>query len=265
VFLINDDNYKKLCKISKSSIELSAGRYSTGWWGRKFPSGEFFKPVSEVIKLIPRAEWPDRIRDGQGTFLSDLHKQFNIKVKNQNGLNYCWAYGSTSTIELSITKTTGVYLDLSPESVAGPIVRWRNIGGYVEDACKQLLTFGACLSSFMNAPNSLTPSKWITGWENNCLKHRIDIDFRDVMTFDELITLLFERVPVAVGYNWWGHLVCACDPVLLPDNSVGVRILNSWYNKDGTPWGDGGFANLTESLGSPDGAFAPLMVLPSTS
>jgi hypothetical protein len=80
--------------------------------------------------------------------------------------------------------------------------------------------------------------------------------------FDEVITCLLNRVPVAAGLDWWGHLVCFLDPVILPDGSVGVLFQNSWGVDWPTP-GANGLACLTESRGTPDGAAAPVIVTAS--
>src|SRR5208337_2826804 len=153
--------------------------------------------------------------------------------------------------------------DLSPESVGGPCTNWRNCGGYASEAFDQLQNFGACESSFMDAPHSLHPNRWKSGWQANARLHEAlewyNIDGQDNNIFDELITCLLNRVPVAAGLDWWGHLVCFLDAVILPDGSVGVLFQNSWGADWPTP-GANGFATLTERKATPDGAAAPIIV-----
>ena len=55
----------------------------------------------------------------------------------------------------------------------------------------------------------------------------------------QLISCLLRRIPVAVGYDWWGHEVTAVDAIWL-DGTVAIRIRNSW----GMSWGNKGFSVL---------------------
>jgi hypothetical protein len=73
------------------------------------------------------------------------------------------------------------------------------------------------------------------------------------------MTCLFLRIPVAVGYNWWSHEVCAVDPVRVSAGNYGIRIRNSW----GSSYGEDGFATLAGSKAIPDDAVAPRVTLPS--
>jgi hypothetical protein len=114
----------------------------------------------------------------------------------------------------------------------------------------------------MDRPYSLSPSRWKTGWQENAQLHEA-IQWAEIDTrFDEVITCLLERNPVAAGLDWWGHLVCFLDPVILPDGSVGVLFQNSWGENWPTP-GANGFATLTERKATPDGAAAPIIVTAS--
>ena len=87
----------------------------------------------------------------------------------------------------------------------------------------------------MDAPHSLRPNRWQAGWQDNARLHEA-VEWYDIETsFDEVITCLLERIPVAAGLDWWGHLVCFLDPVVLPDGSVGVLFQNSWGEDWPTP------------------------------
>ena len=152
--------------------------------------------------------------------------------------------------------------DLSPESVGGPCTGWRNEGGYASEAFDQLQNAGACESSYLDAPHSLRVNRWRPGWQQNAKLHEAVKWYEIDASFDDVITCLLNRIPVAAGLDWWGHLVCFLDPVLLPDASVGVLFQNSW----GVDWpspGANGLAVLTESRATPDGAAAPVIVTAS--
>ena len=94
---------------------------STGYKGWQKPDAPHaFRGQRPVGRTIPRSAWHDRIKAGQGTFLSDLVKQQGIKAKDQDGLGYCWVYGSTHAVEIRRAVQGLPLLDLSPESVGGP-------------------------------------------------------------------------------------------------------------------------------------------------
>jgi len=244
---INEDNYQ----------DAIDGSESTGWLGRKLPFGSLYSAAD--VPIIPRNEWKQRIKDNQGNFLSDLMIAGGYQIKYQNGLNYCWAYGSVSCIEALEIIQGRPYVNLSPESLGGPIANWRNVGGYAEDACQGLLNVGCCESSFMDKPRSLSPSRWKAGWQADCANHRIDVEWDDVpRDFDVVISLLFARRPIAAGLDWWRHLVCFTDPIILPDDTVGVKFANS----HDVTYGDEGWGTLSESRAVPNGAFSPRMATP---
>ena len=121
----------------------------------------------------------------------------------------------------------------------------------------------------------LHPRLWKPGWQKNALTHEVadwyDIETSDTLPagstcFDEVITCLLNRIPVAAGLDWWGHLVCFLDPIILPPgtapantpdgSTVGVLAINSWGVDWPTPGANGLFC-LTEDLATPDGAAAP--------
>jgi hypothetical protein len=264
--MLNAENYPYLVIDDFKSHLFAAGGSlagSTGYKGWQRPgAAHVFQGKRPVGATVPRSEWHDRIQAGQGTFLSDLLKQKRIKAKDQNGRSLCWCYGSVRSVETARALAGLPTLDLSPESVAGPCTDWKDEGGYAGEAFEQLQNAGACESSFMDRPYSLNPTRWKSGWQANARLHEAVV-WADIDTsFDEVITCLLERVPVAAGLDWWGHLVCFLDPVILPDGSVGVLFQNSW----GVDWpkpGANGFATLTERKATPNGAAAPMIVTAS--
>lgn len=284
--IISDANAHEFCAGGSRAGGL-------GYRGWQRPGAEHrFRGGRPIVRTIPRSEWKDRIRAGQGSFLSDLLKQQGIRAKDQNGLGYCWVYGSTRTVEVRRATMGLPFHDLSPESVGGPCTGWRNEGGYASEAFQQPQDAGACESAYMDCPHSLRVKRWKPGWQQNARLHEA-VQWYEIggseawsrehgagslqscslpstprsplpapSSFDDVITCLLNRIPVAAGLDWWGHLVCFLDPVILPDGSVGVLFQNSW----GVDWpaaGANGLACLTEDRGTPDGAAAPVIVTAS--
>ena len=214
---------------------------------------------ADSFEVIPRDQWKDLVKQGKGTFLSDLIKSAAIPATNQDGLGYCWVYASAQTVEVCRLIQGQPFVRLSPESIGGPITGWRNRGGYGIDALDQLTKVGACAAKYMDAPNSLNSSRWKAGWQEDCGKHKITVSWSSVDNFDEVFTSLLLRMPVSIGLNWWGHQVLLTDPAVFDDGSYGVVMRNSW-GEDWPSAGAGGWSTLTERKSQPSGSFAAVSV-----
>jgi hypothetical protein len=228
----------------------------------------FIKPTAAAIAkwpkfsasypLIPRSQWKTLIAEGRGTFLGDLIRAAKIPAKNQDGLNYCWAYASVSCVEAIRALQGQPFVELSPESVAGPIKNWRNDGGWGQDALDRLASVGACRADFMDAPNSRSPRRWAAGWEADCANHKITAAWANIDDgeFDAVMTAALLRLPVSIGLDWWEHQVMITGPVDLGNGKYGVEFRNSW----GSDYGTDGFDTLTEAKAQPSGSFACVSV-----
>jgi hypothetical protein len=206
--------------------------------------------------IIPRSEWPDRIKqkDADKSWLEDIVRR-KIATDDQNGLGFCHAYGTKIAGECCRLIQNQVYIYLSAESIGGPITRWRNIGADPEDDLQQFIAHGACPASYMNAPHSLSPTKWKAGWETVAMNYRpTEVwDMRsDTKAFDFAVTCALLGLATASGFSWWSHFVTGPYRVLhLGRNKFAVRYRNQW----GPTFGDDGFVDFAEGKGTPDWAF----------
>ena len=217
-----------------------------------FGSLSYAPPAVTRFPRIPRDKWPALIAAGKGTWLSDLRGD-QLPPHDQDGTNYCWAHGSVRSVETLRLYEGQPPILLSPESVAVPLTNGRNRGGSPDEALEQLHTYGACDQSLWT-PNTLHEPRGDATWKTERANH-IVLNWLDVETFDDQMTLALHRIPIAIGLRWWGHLVCQLDPVQLDDGSFGIGIDNSW----GPDWGENGYGILDERHGTADlGAFAPI-------
>ena len=247
--VISDQNFKQYLKPGGYGFDKNL----------KPKSGLITKKFAEAMTDIPRSQWAQLVQQGKGTFLSDMLKAYAVPVKNQDGLGYCWVYASVGATECGRCMQGQPYVELSPESVGGPLTGWRNEGGNGLDAMNQLMKVGACSASFMNAPNSLSVRRWQSGWQDDCAKHKVALSIASIDTFDDVFTAVLMRCPVSIGLDWWGHQVLVTDPYIFSDGSFGVVFRNSWGN-DWPNAGAGGWSTLTEAKAQPDGSFAVIGV-----
>lgn len=257
-FVIDDNNYTShaLNPIVGGETK-NRGRAPRDWAKEPFGSLPYAKAFD--IPLIPESEWDARIEEGEKTktFLSHICDQKKLVSLDQNGTNYCWCNAVITAMEILQARTGQPIVKLSPASVAAPIKGYRNQGGWGGEALDYIIKNGVAPASLW-PPNAINRSYFdkqevkdarddykVTEWYE--LENR---------NFNQLMTLLFLRIPVPIGLNWWSHEVCACDPVKL-SSGYGVRIRNSWSDS----YGDHGFAVLTRSKATPDDAVAPRVLM----
>lgn len=236
---------------------------SRGYEARDWSKQPFCSMAGAVAlpAIIPRTVWTEKIQamEASKSRVSDLIIQAGIPPLDQNGTNYCWTNGVVTCIESNRCANGLPYVKLSSASVAAPIKGYRNQGGWGGEALEYIVQHGVAAAS-MWPPNAISRSYFDSTRENAAL-HKVtewyDLNSRN---FDQLMTCLLLRIPVAIGLNWWSHEVAAIDPVVVSPGRYGVRIRNSW----GPDYGDNGFAILTEAKATPDDACAPIVSMAAT-
>lgn len=208
--------------------------------------------------LVPRSEWQARIaeRKARKSGLYDLLRREKLPAKDQASLPYCWAYATTHCFEMARCRTGQPYVALSACSVGGPIVHYRRVGGFGNDALERIADVGA-------VPES--------AWPDHALDPRLDTpesralaaDFRAVEwvvpgadggdMLEQVVSLLLNDVPGSGGYNWWGHQVALVD-VDWVDGDIALVDRNQWQG-----YGDDNYFKLQGRRMVPDDACFPLV------
>lgn len=210
--------------------------------------------------LIPRHEWQARIeeRKAKKATMRDMAKLYNIACKDQKSISYCWVFAPTHCMELIRAKQGQKNILLSPASAGAQIKNFRNVGGWGREALAFIANYGVCPQEFW--PECAIERRYLTE-ENKAkmLDHRatewVEAVPRNV---DQFISLLFHNIPVAGGYNWWGHEITNYDPEWI-DNDIAALIRNQW----GMGWGDEGFSILQGNRMIPDDIVAPYVAVAS--
>ena len=210
------------------------------------------------LPVIPRAEWSQRIKEGKGTWLSDIYRRYKVPVLDQDGLNYCHAFSPAEALIGLQAWQCGHWQEISGGSIGGPATGYVNEGAWIGDDLKVLTDLGAATVKF--CPQlAVRKSDWLdfTNGQKDALFHRVPmwLDL-EPQNFAQVMTCLLTRKPVCVGLNWWSHAITYMDPVETAPNVFGVLFRNSW----GADYGDDGWAILAEDKATPDEAYVPEQV-----
>lgn len=223
-----------------------------------------------AMELIPRSEWADRIRDMERnkTRLSDIMADAAIPSESQGYVNDCWAACVVDAIIVLRAVAGKPHIPLSPASVAGPATKYRNwsgrpagVGGWTSQALKYVVEHGIATAETWPA-NDLNP-KWDNADSQASRSHHGVTEWWDGssdsdVAFAQMMTCVFNRLPVPGGYPWMSHAVDAIDPIMdARGTTFGVRVRNTGLYRD--KYG------MTELLGSramPSEIVAPRVTSP---
>ena len=194
--------------------------------------------------LIPRHEWQARIEELEQSEsqLSDLIRYEKLEPLNQGSTNYCWASAPVACMMIRRLSQNQPTVRLSPASVAAPLKNFRNVGGWGSDAIKYIQRSGIAPVDKWPA-NAIERQFQTEATRQAALRYRVRewVECKP-RNLDQAVSLLLRGIPLAAGFNWWGHEVTLTDAIWL-DGEVCIRLWNSWGK-----WGDGyGFGILRGS------------------
>lgn len=253
------------------------------------------------MPLIPRSEWPERIKDqlANKARLSDIRmkgkKGGMIPSTDQNGRGYCWFHSGTSCCLLLRAVANLPWADLSAYAGACVIKNFRDEGGWGAQGVDFMVGRGIPTSEFW--PQRAVSRQYDNEatWKNAAL-HKVVEGFIDLaraqydrnLSWDQEITCYLCGIPVVKDENWWGHSICGMDAVdgnqmykkyrgasgkllSLKDHELfwgindpvtqGIGV--RIWNSWGDSWSSNGMGVLTGSKAPSDGSVAPRTILAS--
>lgn len=259
-FIIADDS-----GFNAVSADITpAGTFSKGYIPRDYerqPFGSLPYAAAFDLPLVPRTEWSARIveMEEQKSRLSDVRRGAGLVSQDQDGIPYCWIHAVISAMRLDRAKANLPNVALSATSAGARIKNFRSEGGWSTEGLEHVIKYGVSSVEFW-PENKIDPRYDTSESRANAMLHQAT-EWRDMQprNFDQLMTCLFLRIPVAVGYNHWQHAIVAMDPVERA-GVFGVRIWNSWADS----WGDMGEGLLLGSKAIADDQCALLVSDAST-
>jgi hypothetical protein len=258
----DDNNYRELLDQNDQTGPKKTGLLPRSQHSKyaKIGSVPGTRLFSSVLNIIPRPEWPARIKamDDSASWPTDY---CDFICRDQKQTLFCWANGPATCVDVVRRQIGLVHVETSGASVACKINGFSNQGGMGVDALQYFASTGGVASSLW--PNAAISRQYDTSTTMADRSNRkalewleLDTNGSRTATFDQLATSIFLGHPVAVGYNWWGHEVTAVRIVQISAGVYGVEIRNSWGTWGSkNRWGFDGFSVLSESKGTPDDAF----------
>lgn len=197
------------------------------------------------VKNLPRSEWKQRI-----DFLNEIEampyhwhrKQGPSFVMNQRKSNYCWCYGVCAAIKNCYAVQGIGAIKLNAFAVAYRGKKGKNRGGWGAEAVKYISEWG--IPETHAIPEFKKTLRWDRLVQANARQNKI-VEFTEVgkNNFDGLVSNLIgdDPAPCSVGYDWWGHLVCALGVAYDRRGNYGIIFVNSWGSKYGSGSLSGGY------------------------
>jgi len=204
--------------------------------------------------IVPRDDWDAIISSMEKgkTFPSQYAKRLKLECINQGDTNFSWAAAAVYCVMFSRATHGLRNKALSTASVGSTVKHFENEPGCIIQAVEHICQFG--IHSQDNWPQDKIDMSYDVQSSSNESKSNRVTEWYELYpgNFDQLMSHLLHRIPVAVGYNWWSHAVVAVDPISLGGGEYGIRVRNSWGNN----YGNEGYLILTEKKASPDEAMA---------
>lgn len=183
-------------------------------------------PAAVNFTLIPRAEWPERIRDkvANKSQLSDIRLVGNnggvIPSLDQNPYPYCWAHSSVTAVMMLRAVANLPYVPLSAFAVACIIKNYRQEGGWGAQSLDFITERGVPSQEYW-AQKSMSRSNDRPETWANAILHKVTEGWIDLsasqydrnLSFEQEISCYLSDVPVVKDESWWSHSICGLDAV----------------------------------------------------
>lgn len=207
--------------------------------------------------LIPEADWPGLIRDrktSKSTLRDLAYRRGPVKIKDQDGLPYCWIFATTTAFEIARVVANEPHVPLSPASCGAKITGYRRRGGYGREAIEGIEKYGL-------VPSSLWPDVAVRQSLDTAEARAEAARYRAtewwyLPSWPAIVSAILRGFAASVGLNWWGHQVCYLDLSVI-DGEVCPDFANSW----GEQYGDRGFGTLQGRRKYPADGVCPRVAL----
>lgn len=199
-----------------------------------------------------REDWPElmAIQERDRTSPYHVHVDYEVPVLSQKSTNYCWMFGAVAGVMNRYAAMDGIAPLLSPAGPACQGKRYRNEGGWGEEAVGYIQKYGIPTQEYWpNCSFDETLEERLTVKASASKHNVIQYEILERYDFDAVMSALlcpYNSSPVTLGLSWWGHLVLGLQAVRY-QGQWGIVFVNSWDYS----WGEGGYGVLLGERANP--------------
>lgn len=256
-FIVDDSNFNQVLDAKDENGNFLGKGYEPRDYD-KYALGSYAKVLPPEL-YIPSYEWIDRIEELQAKNGFPIHhrKAHGIQSLDQKSTSSCWAQCVTQGAHYVRAMQGNPFIALSPASLAGPINRYRDRGGWPGKAFHYAKQYGFVTQSLW--PANAIEKKYNTQEANeNRAKNKFGEEGGYELPpndYNALISVLLRGSPTPIGILSWRHAILAVDLKVRgsdPESDILIGIDNSWGKK----YGNNGIGYLSRSKSNADEAIA---------
>lgn len=233
--IVDENNWKQFIQpVSGPNGESESGYIprdygadplASGFAARRMPK-ELILSEDDCIEIIKE-------REAKGTRLIDRCEKSGIFTLDQSPSWYCWEYANTHGLMAAAISQNETPRRLCPESVAGPIMKYRKQGGYCSLGLAYTVENGQADTNAWpweshkqaNNPKYFQPSR------DNAALTKVP-EWWDIDSWEEKRSCLVRGIPCPSCYNYEGHATCSIE-LIYRDGQLGVIDIDSYYIRNG--------------------------------
>ncbi len=248
-------------KYGRGRVERDFAQVPRG----SLPGGRSAHPMLSIAEIREIIEEKDRTK----TRTMDLCDAAGVPIMDQGYTNFCWCYAPVKGMAIQRMKQGEPYVELSPESMAGPISNYANangspvgVGGYGIQALTFAVGDGPCsrrLWAKHRIARSMNTAEVQADRKNYRGAEFYDLGYDNLQGLYSCVAL---GMPVALGVNAWRHEILVIDLMIDPRTGDICGIFDNSY---GAHWGTKGRGVIRPSLMRGDGVVIATMTGGSSS
>jgi hypothetical protein len=231
--IVTEKNWRQFAKPMNAD-----GTSESGYIERDYTVSPLFGGAGSPFPrelLIPESDWKEIIeeRERKKMRLIDRCEASGVFTLDQDPSWYCWTYATTHGVMAAAISQNETPRTLCPESVAGPIMRYKKQGGWTSLSLEYIVKNGIADTTAWpwESHRQANDPKYFEGSRANAAQTKVP-EFWDGMNREQKASALLRGIPVPDCYNYEGHATCSVE-LIWKDGQFGVIDIDSYYRRMG--------------------------------
>lgn len=232
--VVTEDNWRDFAKPMRDH-----GVSESGYMRRDFGADPYFSdPAAKQFPrdlLIPEVEWKERVeeRERKGLRLIDRCERSGVFRLDQSPSWYCWCYSTFHGVMAAEIAANEPARMLVPESVAGPVMKYKKKGGWCTLALKGINEYGCADTTAWpwESHSQANDPRYFANSRDNAKQTKVP-EWWDNLTREEKASCLLRDIPVPDCYDYEGHATCSIE-LIYRDGQFGVIDIDSYFRRNG--------------------------------